>query len=139
MWLSICISTFFILPLNLICIEQYQQQGNADKPSNIIPIPPPSTVSSNGNKSPISSTKGNESSYTVGVSSSSNTNNFTPPHVVINTPHPNQTTGGSEDRLPSATVHCTDQRQLYTERCLRSWVKYWDERVSRGISLRTAG
>jgi hypothetical protein len=37
------------------------------------------------------------------------------------------------------TKDCEDARRAYTDRCLKSWVKYWDERVKRGIPLKSLG
>ncbi len=36
----------------------------------------------------------------------------------------------------SAPAGCEAERAAYEGQCLKSWVKYWDDRVKRGIPLR---
>jgi hypothetical protein len=38
-----------------------------------------------------------------------------------------------------APAGCEAERAAYEGQCLRSWVKYWDDRVKRGIPLRGGG
>lgn len=36
---------------------------------------------------------------------------------------------------PAEAVSCAELRKTYEANCLRSWVRYWDERVRRGLPL----